>query len=66
VECRTPLATLRHLFLTPARKCGGGKIWGQKKLKWSKKEKFLEANNFFVGRCRIPSQNVALKNLNAT
>jgi hypothetical protein len=31
VECRTPLATLRHLFLTPARKCEPKKYGSKKK-----------------------------------
>jgi hypothetical protein len=64
VECRTPLATLRHLFLTPARKFEGKKNWS--KITILEQKQIGERKTNFLGRCRIPSQNVALKNLNAT
>jgi hypothetical protein len=37
VECRTPLATLLHLFLTPAKKCEQKNNWEPKKLEGQKK-----------------------------
>jgi hypothetical protein len=57
VECRTPLATLRHLFLTPARKFEfSKKKWEQKNLGaknkiWEQKKHFWEMSHS-LSKCR--------------
>jgi hypothetical protein len=45
VECRTPLATFRHLFLTPARKCEPTKNLGGKKKMGAMKKKLEQKKN---------------------
>jgi len=57
-----PAGDLRHLF-DPCQKKNPG---SDKKKIWQQKEKFLQQKEKFWWGCRIPSQNVALQNLNAT
>jgi hypothetical protein len=58
VECRTPLATLRYLFLAPARRC--------EPKKWDEKE-MGEKKHFFGAKKILGSKKIfgSQKNMGA-